>query len=569
MLDFDHVLLEIGEFGRYQRFVVLLLIVPACFMNAYNSFGLVMLTYTPKHRCASPLSTVNSTSAMNYSSVSYERCSVNYFFDGQSEPALTEPCQQWTYDKDIFDETLITRFNLVCDRAIISKNIVAIMQVSSIVGCFLSAYIQDTFGRKMAFIFIVSTYVFGGVTSVFMPSVTTFIIARSFAAMHTISGWNISYIWALEYVGPSKRTLVTTVYCTVYGIGMMTLAGWAYVLRDWQHLGVAISAPFILLLSYCYLVHESPRWLLGAGKYDRCRAVIKTINKWEQSNKKSRKTSLAALDDVITRLHAEQMEENPDFDGSTDTTATYLDLFRGANLRMKTVLITFCWVANALVYTTIAYNTENIGDNLLVTWTLTAAVEAPATISNLLVLNRYGRVLPMVSGMIIAGLCCIGTAPGSAAGVWFVVFLTMVGKFFISMTFGIICQLAGELYPTVARGVGTGLSATFGLLGQTTMPYIVHAAAAYKFLPMVVIGIVAIIGGCTSLFLPETLGQSMPQTLADAESHGNVGTGAFRGHCHRLKLILTCRDLSKDKNTVLQCTEEEEANEAEAADAML
>lgn len=50
MLDFDHVLLEVGEFGRYQRFVVLLLIVPACFMNAYNSFGLVMLTYTPKHR---------------------------------------------------------------------------------------------------------------------------------------------------------------------------------------------------------------------------------------------------------------------------------------------------------------------------------------------------------------------------------------------------------------------------------------------------------------------------------------------------------------------------------------
>lgn len=70
------------------------------------------------------------------------------------------------------------------------------------------------------------------------------------------------------------------------------------------------------------------------------------------------------------------------------------------------VLITFCWVANALVYTTIAYNTENIGDNLLVTWTLTAAVEAPATISNLFVLNRYGRILPMVSGMIIAGNTC-------------------------------------------------------------------------------------------------------------------------------------------------------------------
>ncbi len=73
------------------------------------------------------------------------------------------------------------------------------------------------------------------------------------------------------------------------------------------------------------------------------------------------------------------------------------------------MLITFCWVANALVYTTIAYNTENIGDNLLITWTLTAAVEAPATISNLFVLNRYGRVLPMVSGMIVAGNSDRGT----------------------------------------------------------------------------------------------------------------------------------------------------------------
>lgn len=45
-------------------------------------------------------------------------------------------------------------------------------------------------------------------------------------------------------------------------------------------------------------------------------------------------------------------------------------------------------------------------------------------------------------------------------------------------------------------------------------------ATISQTLPLIILGILGIIGGALCLFLPETLGEELPQTLNDGENFG-------------------------------------------------
>ena len=54
MIDFDDVLLEIGQMGRYQLGMYLLLCIPATMPAAFIAFQQVFLVATPDHWCRVP-----------------------------------------------------------------------------------------------------------------------------------------------------------------------------------------------------------------------------------------------------------------------------------------------------------------------------------------------------------------------------------------------------------------------------------------------------------------------------------------------------------------------------------
>lgn len=239
-----------------------------------------------------------------------------------------------------------------------------------------------------------------------------------------------------------------------------------------------------------------------------------------------------------------------------------LDLFRGRALRGKTLLITFCWIANALVYVAIPYNLENLGGNLFLTYVSQASMEIPATLLNLFTLNRFGRIWPLFCAMMLSGASCLLTAPGDNWPVALIIILAVLAKFGISSGYDVIYQLAGELYPTVVRGTGIGFCSIVGETFNIIMPYIVHLAQTYRMLPMIIFGIFAVVGGFCTLFLPETLNQAMPETLVDGESHGKVGFGSFRtnvGWCCAKRTV--AYHLPRAETACTTCTELQYDNE--------
>jgi MFS transporter, OCT family, solute carrier family 22 (organic cation transporter), member 4/5 len=117
--------------------------------------------------------------------------------------------------------------------------------------------------------------------------------------------------------------------------------------------------------------------------------------------------------------------------------------------------------------------------------------------------------------------------------------LYLFAKFTISASFLIIYPFAGELYPTQLRGVGIGASAYISGLGLIVIPFIVYLVRTlqgfvfffYKnltpfqgmemlVLPLVVMGVISVIGGLAALRLPETLHHKLPQTVEEGEEFG-------------------------------------------------
>ena len=206
-----------------------------------------------------------------------------------------EMFQEWSYSRRYFDSTLVTRWNLVCARAIHSKSILAVITAATVVGCLFYSYISDRWGRKVALLSTVVTYVLGSSLSLAMPSPASFTALRVLASINAISTFNLSYIWAVEFIGPSKRTLVTTLMTGAFALACVSLGLIAWLTRTWLQFGLATSLPFVAVLSYWVLLAESPQWLLAHGRRREAEAVVGRMIRWEKRLPPGQKESSVAL----------------------------------------------------------------------------------------------------------------------------------------------------------------------------------------------------------------------------------------------------------------------------------
>jgi len=96
--------------------------------------------------------------------------------------------------------------------------------------------------------------------------------------------------------------------------------------------------------------------------------------------------------------------------------------------------------------------------------------------------------------------------------------VAMTGKFGIAASFAIIFVYAAELFPTVLRSAGMGMSSTAARVGGIAAPMVVLMSSVFQALPMLIFGVVAFLAGLLILTLPETLGKTAPETVADCEN---------------------------------------------------
>lgn len=106
-----------------------------------------------------------------------------------------------------------------------------------------------------------------------------FTILRFLLAVATGGTMVSSFVLTMEIIGAKYRDTVGIIYQIPFNLGHLTLPLFGYFLRDWNTFQLAISLPSILFLSYYFLLPESPRWLLTAGKAKEATIIMETAAK--------------------------------------------------------------------------------------------------------------------------------------------------------------------------------------------------------------------------------------------------------------------------------------------------
>lgn len=75
----------------------------------------------------------------------------------------------------------------------------------------------------------------------------------------------------------------------------------------------------------------------------------------------------------------------------------------------------------------------------------------------------------------------------------------------------------GELFPTVLRNAGVGLTVMFSRIGSMLAPLIIALHELAPYLPLMILCCAACLEAILVLPLPETKGKPLPQTVYDLE----------------------------------------------------
>lgn len=548
-MKFDDILEHVGEFGCYQKVMVLLLYLP-CMFGAMQTMSYVFTSAVPKYRCYVNGCDNSSSSYcedfLNYTiprdGSGYSQCKIysskndsvfTYLWQSSSscpdyevDYNSTEKCNKWKFDTSVYQSTTVSQWQLVCGDDYLVALSQSVYMAGIMVGSVVFGVIADRFGRKTTLL-VALLFAFTLATCLpFIPIYPVFLVMRLIIGGSYQGMYQTSFVMSVEFVGKTKRALCGMFVSVFFAIGEVILGIIAYFVRDWNLLQLVISVPPVCFLSYYWLIPESPRWMLSHQRLAGAKRVLERI---AQSNHKSLPYDILNADesdivkDGIDSVYEQQNISSSEGEGYH----SMLDLFRTPRIRWRSINIFFNWLMNTVAYYGITMSTPSLGGNEFWNFVIISAVEIPSYIFGMLVLDRWGRRMPLCACMIVGGIAgtCNALVPTTPDYNWLSIVLALIGKFGASAAFGIIYVFSAELFPTVIRNNGIGLSSMIGHAGGVVAPYIATLSSVNKSLPLVIFGACSLASGIASITLPETLGKRLPETIEDAENFGKLASG--------------------------------------------
>ncbi|XP_011304157.1 organic cation transporter protein [Fopius arisanus] len=526
--DLEELMSHLGEFGKYQAWQYSLHVL-AGLTAGLHMLTLLTVAAVPGHKCVvpglreelggnvtwetvpGPRKLYTNETAFGNISVILDSC---HYKDIDNN---TRDCDEWVYDTTYYKSSRAIEWNLVCSRR--WKG--ALAQSSYMLGVFFGAVtlgtLADKYGRKVIFCISATNQLILGMLVALIPEYSAFLIMRFLYGIFGSAGAYITgFVLTMELVGPSKRTVCGLMFQLAFACGFVIVAFWGALIKDRMWLQIVYGAHSALLIGHWWLMDESPRWLWAQG---RGKQAVDIVQK-----------ALKINGDQTVLDVAKYVSKNRAKQASRDSAGSYsaVDLLKTPNLRKKTLNVCLNWFANSIVYYGLSLSSGALMGNPYISLALSGIVEFPSYIFTCVTMDRLGRRSLVSSFMLIGGTCCIVATliKDLPAFVTAAATIVLVGKACIAISFAVIYNYTAELFPTVLRNTALGIGSMCCRLSGALTPMLLLLDSLDPKVPAVIFGVIALISGFLSLYLPETAGQPMPESLEDGEKFG-VGDTCF------------------------------------------
>ncbi|XP_076034802.1 organic cation transporter protein-like [Oratosquilla oratoria] len=434
----------------------------------------------------------------------------------------TVSCLKRDFNHTQYKSTLVTDFDLVCERRALYSTTSSVTQMGMLAASVIVGYATDLFGKRR---FVLACYMILYLLALLTaasPTVEMYLVCQFFLSIFRYASSITEFVLILEVSSNDMRSYIGSIGRISWPLGQLLIPAFAYYIREWKYLQLAYIVPYLYCITYYWTMPESPRWLILKGQYSEVIGLLKKIARW---NKKSLPSDVELMK-MLRRINLKEEEnEHAQINISKNLFIRAFDqlkeLFNSKITARRTVVMFLCWYTTAFVYYGISLISINIGSNEYLYMFFGGIVEIVGSFL-LLPMIQYRRRLSLIICFILCAVSILGSLAVKDSTVWKTT-LCLAGKFAINNCFHLGYLLAAEINTTKGRTLAVGLCSVVARLGSISSTYVNDIlGVTTPMAPPTMYGALICVVVLFAFTLPETREEILPESHKDMV---NIGSG--------------------------------------------